>query len=105
MVVELLNTSSAEVATTIGTDTRVHHVSTYLTDGTHSVDRRLVTDYNGWVRSIATGEGAVLVDLYEGMLSDVTRYIGLDGLHPTEAGYERMAELVFAAIKNSFEVH
>ena len=64
---------------------------------------RLITDFNAQVRSIASGEGAVLVDLYEGMITDIPRYIGVDGLHPTEAGYERMAELIFAAIRKEFE--
>jgi lysophospholipase L1-like esterase len=64
----------------------------------------VITEYNAWVRSLARGEGAVLVDLYAGMITDVPRYIGVDGLHPTEAGYERIAELVFAAIRQAFEV-
>ena len=33
-----------------------------------------------------------------------SRYIGVDGLHPTEAGYERMAELIFLRITQEFEV-
>jgi lysophospholipase L1-like esterase len=72
-------------------------------DGTHTVATRLIQDYNARLRSIAVGEGAVLVDLYEGMVTDLPRYIGIDGLHPTEAGYERMAELIFAAIRKEFE--
>ena len=71
--------------------------------GNRAVPTRLITDFNVRLRSIATGEGAVLVDLYEGMITDVPRYIGIDGLHPTEAGYERMAELIFAAIRREFE--
>ena len=46
----------------------------------------------------------MLVDLYEGMITDIPRYIGVDGLHPTEAGYERMAELIFGAIRKEFEL-
>ncbi len=72
--------------------------------GTHAVATRLITDYNARVRAIATGEGAALVDLYEGMITDIPRYIGVDGLHPTEAGYERMAELIFGAIRKEFEL-
>jgi len=38
MVVELLNTGTADVDTTFTTDTPVHQVRTYLTDEAHSVD-------------------------------------------------------------------
>jgi glucuronoarabinoxylan endo-1,4-beta-xylanase len=38
MVVELLNTGTADVSTTFTTDTSVHSVSTYLTNEAHSVD-------------------------------------------------------------------
>jgi lysophospholipase L1-like esterase len=43
------------------------------------------------------------VDFYAGMVNDVQRYIGVDGLHPNEAGYERMAELVLATIRAELE--
>ncbi|GAA4712068.1 glycoside hydrolase family 30 protein [Phytohabitans rumicis] len=39
MVVELLNTGTAEVSTSFATDTRIRHATTYLTDETHSVER------------------------------------------------------------------
>ena len=38
------------------------------------------------------------------MLPDVFRYIGVDGLHPNEAGYTRIAELFFQAIQANLEV-
>ena len=53
---------------------------------------------------MASREGAVLVDLYAAMLPDVQRYIGVDGLHPNEAGYTRIAELFFQAIQANLEV-
>jgi lysophospholipase L1-like esterase len=56
------------------------------------------------MRALASQEGAVLVDLYALMLPDVFRYIGVDGLHPNEAGYARMAELFFEAIQRELEV-
>jgi lysophospholipase L1-like esterase len=71
--------------------------------GAHAVDDWLIRELNSRIRGIATGENAVLVDLYEGMSSDVGRYIGPDGLHPTEAGYERIAELMLLAIRSHFE--
>jgi lysophospholipase L1-like esterase len=71
--------------------------------GTKSVPTQIVTNYNDRIRTIAAGERALLVDLYADMITDVARYIGVDGLHPTEAGYERMAELFLAAIRADME--
>ena len=45
----------------------------------------------------------IYVDLYNPMLADAATLIGSDGLHPTEAGYRRIAELFFAAIKSELE--
>jgi lysophospholipase L1-like esterase len=59
---------------------------------------------NDRIRTTAAGEGAVLVDVYQGLLADVPRYVGPDGLHPTEVGYQRMAELFFNAIRTEFEL-
>jgi lysophospholipase L1-like esterase len=59
---------------------------------------------NDRIRTTAAGEGAVLVDLYQALGTDVPRFIGLDGLHPTEAGYQRIAETFFAAVQANLEV-
>jgi len=45
----------------------------------------------------------VFVDLYNALLPGLTNYIGADGLHPTEAGYRRMAEEFFVAIRATLE--
>ena len=37
------------------------------------------------------------------MLPEAATLIGSDGLHPTEAGYRRIAELFFAAISEKLE--
>jgi lysophospholipase L1-like esterase len=63
-----------------------------------------VTALNDRIRSTAAGEGAVLVDVYQGLIGSVTTFIGADGLHPTELGYQRIAELFFNAIRTEFEV-
>jgi len=34
----------------------------------------------------------------------VNRYIGVDGLHPNEAGYAKIADLFFQAIQANLEV-
>lgn len=70
-------------------------------EGGKSAAARLVTDFNEQIRRMAADEGATLVDIHAGMsLAD----IGEDGLHPTEAGYQRMAEIWLEALKNAFEL-
>lgn len=64
----------------------------------------LLALYNDAVRTMAAAEGAVLVDLYAAMLPEVDTLIGVDGLHPNEAGYARMASQFFAAIRADLEV-
>ncbi len=64
----------------------------------------LVQTYNSRLESIARGEGAVFVDLYAALLTNLNVYIGVDGLHPTEAGYRRMADAFFDAILQDLEV-
>lgn len=58
---------------------------------------------NESIRVLAKGEGAVLVDLYAEAQRDVDHWIGLDGLHPTEAGYTHIAETFFTAIRGDLE--
>jgi lysophospholipase L1-like esterase len=72
--------------------------------GNRTINTFLLVDYANRMRDMAAREGAVLVDLYAAMLPDVHRYIGVDGLHPNEAGYARMAELFFQAIQANLEV-
>lgn len=73
-------------------------------NGNRTVQTFLLVDFANRMRAIASQEGAVLVDLYAAMLPDVFRYIGVDGLHPNEAGYTRIAELFFQAIQADLEV-
>lgn len=54
--------------------------------------------YNERLEDLARGEGAVFVDLHAGLASGVTTWIGPDGLHPTEAGYRRIAQVFLDAI-------
>jgi lysophospholipase L1-like esterase len=72
--------------------------------GFRAIDTFLLVDYANRMRAAASQEGAVLVDLYAAMLPDAGRYIGVDGLHPTEAGYTRIAELFADAIQRELEV-
>lgn len=63
-----------------------------------------LTAYNNTLQLMSQQESVVYVDLYNGMLADAATLIGSDGLHPTEAGYIRIAELFLAAIRTALEV-
>ena len=45
-----------------------------------------------------------LVDVYSAMLPDVQRYIGVDGLHPNELGYARIADIFLLSLQANLEV-
>jgi lysophospholipase L1-like esterase len=72
--------------------------------GRNTISDATIRSFNSRLSSIARGEGAILVDLYGALSSSVTTYIGADGLHPTEAGYQKMAETFFNAIRADLEV-
>jgi len=63
----------------------------------------LITSYNDRMRAIAAQQGATLVDLYSALVGNVTLYIGIDGLHPNEIGYQKMAETFFNAVVATLE--
>lgn len=58
---------------------------------------------NDEIRKMAADEGAVLVDLFAGLGGTPDGVIGIDGLHPTEEGYTKMAQVWFEAIQREFE--
>ena len=60
-------------------------------------------NYNNTLQIMSTQESVTYVDLYNAMLPDASTLIGSDGLHPTESGYRKIADLFFAAIRTSFE--
>jgi lysophospholipase L1-like esterase len=59
---------------------------------------------NDYLRSIARTEGAELIDLYGALLPDVNANVSIDGLHLSPAGYRRVAETVFDAIRADLEI-
>ena len=61
----------------------------------------LVGRHNANLRTLCQRKNAVLVDLNSMFPLSL---IGQDGLHPTEAGYEKFAEIFLDAIRQHFEV-
>jgi lysophospholipase L1-like esterase len=64
----------------------------------------LVVPYNDSLKLIAAAEGVPLVDVYQAFNGDVTTLVDFDGLHPTAAGYQRIADTFFDIIKARLEV-
>jgi lysophospholipase L1-like esterase len=59
---------------------------------------------NAEIRSIASAEGAILVDLFAAFDGQTGTLLGPDGLHPNDAGYSKMAEVFFEAIRDRLEL-
>jgi lysophospholipase L1-like esterase len=76
--------------------------------GTVPYDRgkgaEFVPELNQRITALAQSEGATLVDLNTPMSADIKRYIGVDGLHPTEQGFTLMAETFARIVQEKFEV-
>ncbi|MGB2717120.1 MAG: GDSL-type esterase/lipase family protein [Vicinamibacterales bacterium] len=63
---------------------------------------RLIPSFNERIRTLASDEHVVLIDVFDAMKDDLS-LIGVDDLHPTVRGYDVMAGVFFDAIKTSFE--
>jgi lysophospholipase L1-like esterase len=61
----------------------------------------LLPRYNAGLKTMAEKKGATLIDVNQLLPASL---IGQDGLHPTEAGYQTLAEILFDAIKARYEV-
>jgi lysophospholipase L1-like esterase len=59
---------------------------------------------NDRLRAVARGEGAYLIDVFSALLPDLNNNLGSDGLHPSQLGYRRIAETVFASLRADLEV-
>jgi lysophospholipase L1-like esterase len=68
--------------------------------GLHAEGEPFLAELNAQIRKTAAEEGATLVDV--NTLLDLS-FVGQDGLHLTEAGYTRLAEIFAAAIRQAFE--
>jgi lysophospholipase L1-like esterase len=74
-----------------------------LADRQRTQNATALVAYDNDLETMCVQEGVTYVDLYNGMLADAGQLIGVDGLHPNEAGYRRIANLFFAAIKRELE--
>lgn len=63
-----------------------------------------VSPYNDGLHDIANSEGVPLVDVHAAFGGDVTTLIDCDGLHPTPAGYQVIADTFFKSLKQTLEV-
>jgi lysophospholipase L1-like esterase len=63
----------------------------------------LLEAYNAALKKMSVEEGVTFVDLYTPMLPEAPALIGVDGLHPTEAGYRRIADIFLTAISATLE--
>lgn len=68
--------------------------------GSKATSPDVLARYNTSLRTMAAKKGAQLIDV--NALLPVS-LIGQDGLHPTEAGYQRLAEIFLDAIKTKYE--
>jgi lysophospholipase L1-like esterase len=59
-----------------------------------------VPRFNDAIKVMAAKKGGILVDV-NAQFPEIL--IGQDGLHPTEEGYQRLAEIFLGAIKSSYE--
>jgi len=60
---------------------------------------------NDQIRALAGTDNVPLIDLYAAFGADApSTLIGFDGLHPTAAGYELIAQTFFDSIRKNLEV-
>ena len=63
-----------------------------------------VPGFNDSVRALAASEGIPLVDVYAALNTAPSQYLSDDGLHPNDAGYQKIGETFFAALKTTLEI-
>jgi lysophospholipase L1-like esterase len=63
----------------------------------------LIAPANDQIRNLVMAEGEVLVDWYAAFGGVPGDLIGIDGLHPTDAGYAKIAETFYEEIKQRLE--
>jgi lysophospholipase L1-like esterase len=64
----------------------------------------LIPEANRQIRALASAEHVPLVDLYLGVNGSTEPYIDIDGLHPNQVGYQKMAQVFFDSIRGTLEM-
>lgn len=72
-------------------------------DGSRGNGAEALPEFARRVGRMAADEGATFLDLFN-LMGTYVGYIGVDGLHPTPAGYQKIAELWQEEIQRQFEV-
>ena len=94
----------------LAADARNRHARVFIVNlpptrqGRRRVPLSTIQAFNDRLRVVARGEGASLIDIFSALLPDVDAMVGSDGLHLTEAGYRRVGETVFTAIRDDLEI-
>jgi lysophospholipase L1-like esterase len=102
-VLTILIRSMVQSAKSRGVTVFVGSMLPTVPDRLKSQSQTLVEDYNARLKQMSMEEGVVFVDLYNALRPEAASVIGIDGLHPTEAGYRRIAEVLFTAIASTLE--
>ncbi len=63
-----------------------------------------VVALNALLPAVAASEGVPLADLFAAFGSSYAQYLSPDGLHPNEAGYQRIAETIADVITANFQI-
>jgi lysophospholipase L1-like esterase len=72
---------------------------------THGGTPDLIVPFNTQLVPAVAKSGARIVDIYSDIATHVSDWISpYDGLHPTEAGYQEIGRVWFAAIQTAFEL-
>jgi lysophospholipase L1-like esterase len=63
----------------------------------------LIAPFNDRIRALAFSQGVTLVDVYPAIAADTNQYVNDDGEHLTEAGYAKVADVFFTALRSTLE--
>jgi lysophospholipase L1-like esterase len=95
---------SNNVTVLVATLPQTYETTNPISEQYHDNARDLVVPFNTQLRqAFGTRQNVYIVDLYAALGTNHT-YIGADGLHPNEAGYERIAQWFEAAIATVFAI-
>jgi lysophospholipase L1-like esterase len=72
--------------------------------GSRGTGAILVAPFNDALKSMAASEGVPVVDVYDAFGANVADLIDVDGLHPTAAGYQKIADTFLASIRSTLEI-